>query len=65
MAIVPQSIADFLAGKRIIVAGVSRSNAAPANAILRKLRDSGHEVIPVNPNAAQLEGRCTLQVRGD
>lgn len=64
MASIPQSVADFLVGKRIIVAGVSRSGSAPANAIFRRLRDSGHEVIPVNPNAAELEGhQCYPDVR--
>ncbi len=57
MTSMPQSIADFLGGKRIVVAGVSRSGSAPANAIFRKLRDSGHEAIPVNPNAEEVEGQ--------
>ena len=52
----PPSVADFLAGRRIAVAGVSRSGKAPANAIFRRLADSGREAIPVNPNAAELEG---------
>jgi len=56
MSTIPQSVADFLAGKRIVVAGVSRSGRAAANAIFRKLVQSGHEVIPVNPNATELEG---------
>ena len=52
-------MAAFLEGRRIVVAGVSRSGAAPANAISRRLRDSGHEVIPVNPNASEIDGqRC-------
>jgi predicted CoA-binding protein len=50
-------IADFLAQKRIAVAGVSRNpQGAAANLIYRKLRDTGHEVFPVNPNAASVEG---------
>jgi len=53
---IPKSVADFLNGKRIVVAGVSRSGSASANAIFRRLRDTGHEVIPVNPNATELEG---------
>ncbi|MFI5181909.1 MAG: CoA-binding protein [Thermoanaerobaculia bacterium] len=52
----PGPVADFLAGKRIVVAGVSRSGKAPANAIFRRLAASGHEAIPVNPNASELEG---------
>lgn len=56
MQAIPRPIADFLAGRRIVVAGVSRSGRAPANAIFRRLVESGHEVIPVNPNASELEG---------
>jgi predicted CoA-binding protein len=52
----PPNVAEFLAGKRFAVAGVSRSGNQPANAIFRKLRDSGFEVVPINPNATQLEG---------
>jgi predicted CoA-binding protein len=64
MSSIPQSVADFLAGKRIIVAGVSRTGSAPANAIFRRLRDTSHEVIPVNPNASELEGQqCYPDVR--
>jgi predicted CoA-binding protein len=52
----PTSVADFLAGKRIVVAGVSRTGKAPANAIFRRLQQCGHEAVPVNPNASELEG---------
>ena len=64
MPAVPAAVAAFLAGKRIAVAGVSRSGNAPANAILRRLRDNGHEVIPVNPAARELEGlACHPSIR--
>ena len=53
---VPDSVAEFLAGKRIAVAGVSRDSRQAANAILRKLRQSGHDSVPVNPHATELEG---------
>jgi predicted CoA-binding protein len=56
MAKIPESVAEFLMGKRIAVAGVSRDTRQVANAILRRLRHTGHEVIPVNPNATLLEG---------
>src|SRR4051794_3486107 len=50
---------EFLAQKRIAVAGVSRDPKQPANLIYRRLRDSGHEVFAVNPNAGEVEGdRC-------
>lgn len=52
----PDNVAAFLNGKRIAVAGVSRSKTGVANAIFRKLRDAGFEVFAVNPNAAEVEG---------
>jgi uncharacterized protein len=51
-----EAIVEFLAQKRIAVAGVSRSPTEAANAIYRKLRDSGYQVFAVNPKAATLEG---------
>jgi predicted CoA-binding protein len=50
---------EFLSQPRIAVAGVSRDAKQPANLIYRRLRDRGHEVFPVNPNADEVEGdRC-------
>lgn len=64
MAAMPQAVADFLSGRRLVVAGVSRSGSSPANAIFRRLRAAGHEVVPVNPNAATCEGvTCYPDVR--
>jgi uncharacterized protein len=56
MARMPQQVAEFLAGERIAVAGVSRDPRQVANAIYRKLRQAGHEVVPLNPGAAEVEG---------
>ncbi|HZT32418.1 MAG TPA: CoA-binding protein [Bryobacteraceae bacterium] len=56
MAKIPSNVAEFLAGKRFAVAGVSRQPQQAANAIYRKLCSSGFEVLPVNPNAAEVEG---------
>jgi predicted CoA-binding protein len=47
---------EFLAQRRIAVAGVSRDPKQPANLIYRRLRDSGHEVFAINPNALEVEG---------
>jgi predicted CoA-binding protein len=49
-------VADFLRGERFAVAGVSRDKSQAANHIFRKLRASGYEVVPVNPNAESVEG---------
>ena len=56
MARIPDSVAAFLQGRRFVVAGVSRDPAQPANAIFRRLKASGYEVFPVNPQAAEVEG---------
>lgn len=56
MASVPEPVAGFLRSERIAIAGVSREPDQAANAIYRRLRDSGHEVFPVNPNASEVEG---------
>ncbi len=55
----PSIVAEFLAGRRFAVAGVSRDPKQTANFIFRKLRSSGFEVLPVNPSAVEVEGvRC-------
>jgi predicted CoA-binding protein len=56
MAGVPGSVARFLQGRRIAVAGVSRHGDVAANSVFKKLRESGYEVFPVNPNAEEVEG---------
>jgi predicted CoA-binding protein len=52
----PSSVAGFLAGRRLVVAGVSRDPRQPANAIYRRLVASGYDVAAVNPRAARVEG---------
>jgi predicted CoA-binding protein len=56
VATIRESADRFLSLKRIAVAGVSRDARQPANGIYRKLRDTRHEVFPVNPNATEVEG---------
>jgi hypothetical protein len=59
------TIENFLAQKRIAVAGVSRNpNGAVANLIYRKLREAGYEVFPINPKAERVEGdRCYADLK--
>ncbi len=52
----PQSVAEFLRGERIAVAGVSRKSGQAANAVYRKLRDCGYDAIPINPKTQTVEG---------
>lgn len=51
-----QRVQEFLAQRRIAVAGVSRTATAPANAIYQKLKGAGYEVFAVNPNAETFDG---------
>jgi len=56
MTQVPESISQFLGGKYIAVAGVSRHVGQAASAVFQKLTNCGYEVFPVNPNATEVEG---------
>jgi len=51
-------VRNFLACKRIAVAGVSRDNRhhPAANLIYRRLKKAGHDVFPVNPHMQAFEG---------
>jgi uncharacterized protein len=52
---------DFLAQKRIAVAGVSRDNShhPVGNVIYHRLKTTGHDVFAVNPHMQSFEGdRC-------
>jgi uncharacterized protein len=54
-------VEDFLAQKRIAVVGVSRSNSLhPAGKMIYdRLKTTGHDVVPVNPQMQTFEGtRC-------
>lgn len=51
--------AEFLDQKRIAIAGVSRDNShhPVGNLIYRRLKETGHTVIPVNPKLEVFEGQ--------
>ena len=49
--------AEFLAGKRIAVTGVSRTGKDHgSNVVYKRMRERGYEVFAVNPNADEVEG---------
>jgi predicted CoA-binding protein len=60
-----EKVNDFLAQKRIAVAGVSRDrDHSSANLIYRRLKNAGHEVFPVNPHLQTFESdRCYLDLQ--
>lgn len=56
MATLKEAVDDFLAQKRIAVAGVSREPNQAANLVYRTLRDADYEAFAVNPSADEVEG---------
>lgn len=56
MATIDDLAKDFLAQKRIAVAGVSRRRQDAANTIYRTLRARGYQVFAVNPNTDTFDG---------
>jgi predicted CoA-binding protein len=56
MGATPAVVEEFLRSRRIAVTGVARDGRLPANAIYRRLRACGYDVVPVNPRAGELEG---------
>jgi len=57
MGTLADATSEFLANKRIAVAGVSRhAEGHGANSVYKRLRDRGYEVFAVNPAADRVEG---------
>ncbi len=49
-------VRDFVAQKRLALAGASRSGKKFGNVLLRELKGQGYDVVPVHPEVAELEG---------
>ncbi len=57
-------IEDFLAQKRIAMAGISRDPASFSVTLFDELCRRGYDVVPVNPNIAEVKGRrCFARVQ--
>ena len=50
-------IDDFLAQKRIAIAGISRDSASDSMRLFEELVRRGYDVVPVNPKMPQVQGR--------
>jgi predicted CoA-binding protein len=58
-----QAITQFMAARRIAVIGVSRDSRHFSRNLFRTLISRGYHVIPVNPQASEIEGlRCYASV---
>ena len=56
-------IDDFLQGKRIAFIGVSRGKNEYSRMLFRELQKHGYQVVPVNPQAQEIEGqKCWAKV---
>jgi uncharacterized protein len=51
-----REIDEFLAQKTLAIAGVSRSGKKFGNTVLRDLTSLGYRVLPVHPEAAEVDG---------
>lgn len=59
-----QNIDEFLAAKRIAVVGVSRNPRDFSRALYTELRKRGYDLVPVNPNAPEIDGqKCYANLR--
>lgn len=56
MTTIQPLVTEFLAQKRIAVAGVSETRNTPANLIYRTLKSKGYEVYGVSPSGGSLGG---------
>jgi len=57
-------INDFLACKRIAIAGVSRDPKDFTRALFNEFRRRGYDVVPVTPHAAEIDGvACASRVQ--
>jgi uncharacterized protein len=55
---------DFLAHKRLALVGLSRNPQDFSRYVYKELRGRGYDVVPVNPNLAELDGaRCFARLQ--
>jgi len=59
-----ETIEDFLAQKRIALAGISRDPASDSARLFEELCRRGYDIVPVNPNTTEVHGRrCFARVQ--
>ncbi len=59
-----ETVEDFLAQKRIAIAGVSRDPKSFSAKLCEELSRQGYEVVPVNPNLSEIPGKkCFARIQ--
>jgi hypothetical protein len=58
-------IQDFLAPRKMAMAGVSRNPKKFGGAIFKELKEKGFELYPINPNAEEIQGVKCYKSVGD
>ncbi|MFW6326720.1 MAG: CoA-binding protein [Bacteroidota bacterium] len=59
-----QDIQDFLASKKMAVAGVSRDKKKFGYSVFSHLKQHGFEIAPINPNTSEIDGTpCFTSVK--
>lgn len=59
-----ETIADFLAQKRLALVGISRNPKDFSRGLFRELRQRGYDMVPVNPQVTEIEGlRCYARLQ--
>lgn len=59
-----ETIQDFLAQKRIAIAGISHDPRSTSVALFKEFSRRGYEVFPVNPHLTEVQGRrCLARVQ--
>jgi uncharacterized protein len=56
MKVKKEQISNFFESKTIAIAGVSRNEKKFGNAVFKELRKKDFEIIPINPNVAEIDG---------
>ncbi|HZS13934.1 MAG TPA: CoA-binding protein [Candidatus Dormibacteraeota bacterium] len=54
------TVTDFLAQPRLAFAGASRDSKQFANTVYRELRNHGHTMLPIHPEADAIEGDAAV-----
>jgi predicted CoA-binding protein len=60
-----RAIDSFLACRRVAFVGVSREPKHFSRALYRAFAERGYDVVPVNPNGGEIEGRPAARSVGD